>query len=77
MSKSARALRRARTRASKLKNAQIDLEFFLDTFQAILSISKICARVRARVRVSAFRTYASQIDRFFTWILFLINFQTF
>ena len=33
-----RAQGRAQKRASKFKNAQIDLEIFLDTFQTILSI---------------------------------------
>ena len=35
---------RTHTRASKFKNAPIDLKIFLDTFQTISSISKISAR---------------------------------
>ena len=44
---------RARTRVSaraKFKKAQNRLKFILHTFQAILSISKICARQRPRAR---------------------------
>ena len=41
---------RARTRALKFKNALNHLVSSLHTFQAILSISKICARAWVRAR---------------------------
>ena len=45
-----RASWRAHVRAPKFQNAPIDLEIVLDTFQTILSISKISARTRPCAR---------------------------
>ena len=47
---SARASWRTHARTSKFQNAPIDLEIVLDTFQTILSISKISARMRPCAR---------------------------
>ena len=44
-----------RTRASKFYNAPIRPIFCLHTFQAILSIFKICVRVSARTGISQYR----------------------
>lgn len=46
----ARASWRTHARASKFQNGPIDLEIVLDTFQTILSISKISARMRPCAR---------------------------
>ena len=54
LTNSARAPRRARTRASKCYNAPIRSKLILHTFQAILSIFKICARVIMRARFRAY-----------------------
>ena len=65
---------RTHTRASKFKNAPIDLEFFLDTFQTISSISKISARACPCVRFRAHSTYGSSIFHCQTcfWIIIVL-----
>ena len=75
---------RVRARVStrtKFQNAQNWLKFILHTFQAILSISKICARPRPRARLQCAQNVNNVKMPFFHLICnletFLDNFHQF